>query len=136
MLIYSTTINYKESFMNVSIEVPYYQEGDYQNNDAAFQISQLVRNCSDARRLLTPIRCCAHVSDREEDGEELASIIRRWDDTSFTELADRALDILEELDKLWTAGNGVEDIQLGERRVLLNALSTAIGYRVEQLQTA
>src|SRR5262245_6970296 len=120
--------------MYPTIDLPYYQKGANETNDASFQISQLIRSGSDARRLLTPIQDWAVLSDRDDDGEELESILQQWGDPSFVAQADRALTVLEELDELWTDRGGVDMMDLGERRVLINALSTAIFERQQQLR--
>lgn len=52
-------------------EAPYYIEGWPATNEPGYQISQLVRNRSDARRLLVPIRMWAYLSEREGDGRSL-----------------------------------------------------------------
>lgn len=97
-------------------------------------LSQLVRSGSDARRLLAPIRELADHLEMEEMGEEVNSILLKWDDPSFAGEAWQALKILDELDDVFTSGEGgVDMINLGEIRVPLNALSAAIKRRQQQL---
>ncbi len=62
--------------MTATKEAPYYQAGVYSTNSAAFQISQLVRNGADARRLLVPIHEWTDLSDDEEQ-EDVAEELER-----------------------------------------------------------
>ncbi len=76
--------------MTPTAEAPYYQDGETSTNAAAFQISQLVRNGSDARRLLAPIHDWSELSDKVELAEELEQIFRTWDEPGSTDRAVRA----------------------------------------------
>ncbi len=123
--------------MTATKEAPYYQAGAYSTNSAAFQISQLIRNGADARRLLVPIQEWTDLSDDEEQedvAEELEQILQSWDEPAFLGHADRVQEILDELDDFWSDGNAVDMMELGERRVVLEALSHAIAQRCEQLK--
>lgn len=123
--------------MTATKEAPYYEDGAYATNSAAFQISQLVRSSADARHLLVPIQEWIDLSDEEDQddaAEELERLLQSWDRPLFLDHADRAQKILDELDDLWTAGNGVDMMELGERRVVVEALTHAIAQRCEQLK--
>ena len=123
--------------MTVANNAPHYLDGARSTNSVAFQISQLVRNGADARRLLVPIQEWTDLSDdedQEDAAEELGLILQAWDELSFAGSATRAQEILDQLDDLWTAGDGVDMMELGERRVALEALSHAIAQRCEQLE--
>lgn len=115
--------------MTAMKEAPYYQYDAHKTNNPAFQISQLVRSGADARRLLVPIHDWAHLSRKSQMAEQVESILNTWDEPGFPDRADRALQILKELDAIWTAGNGVDMMDLGERRVPLYALYNAIVQR-------
>ena len=121
--------------MNTTKEAPYYIDGDHTNNSVAFQMSHLVRNGADARRLLVPILDAISDDEEQEDAaEELNHILQAWDEPAFADRAYRAQEILDLLDDLWTAGNGVDMMELGERRVVLETLSNAIAQRSEQMK--
>jgi len=60
-------------------EAPYYEEGADHTSDASFQISQLVRNGSDARRLLVPIQDWAWRPKQSKLAKELESMLQTWD---------------------------------------------------------
>ena len=127
----------RRSFITAVKQAPDYIEGDYRNNSAALQLSHLVRNGADARRLLVPILDATDLSDAEEQedaAEELSHILQAWDEPTFSDCANRAKEILDQLDDLWTAGNDVDMMELAERRVALEALSYAITQRCETLK--
>jgi hypothetical protein len=122
--------------MHAAKQVPYYIEGDTRNNSAAFQVAQLIRNRADAWRLLVPILDATDLPDDEQQfdmAEELAQILQAWDDPDFVKQADRGSEILDELNDLWSDDGPVDMLELGERRVVLDALSIAIAHRCEQL---
>ncbi len=114
---------------------PVYKARDREHNAASSQISRLVHSRVDASRLLAPIRYWAYLSEMEAKGEELEQILSNWDSPSFVDLAERADTILHELDNFWTKGDDCVDMMdLGEIRVPLYALTTAIHNRCCQLR--
>ncbi|ADB19081.1 hypothetical protein Psta_4436 [Pirellula staleyi DSM 6068] len=121
--------------MTIDDTCPVYKADDQEHNGASFQISRLVHSRLDASRLLAPIRYWAYLTEMESKGEELEQILSNWDSPSFVELAKRADTILDELDRIWTSGDdGVDMMDLGELRVPLYALTTAIHNRCSQLR--
>lgn len=91
-----------------------------------FNIGQLVRSSDDARRLFQPIQDWAELSESGEIARELDEVLRTWDKPEFLCRYRRALQLIGKLDRIWTAANCVDMMELGERRVLLYALFTAI----------
>jgi ATPase subunit of ABC transporter with duplicated ATPase domains len=93
-----------------------------------------VRSRDDVRRLLVPIQESTDLSDDEEQieaAEELEQILQSWDDPAFVKHAGRAQEILDELNDAWSGDGPVDMLELGERRVVLDALSLAIAYRLQ-----
>lgn len=121
--------------MTTPTEFPYYAERAYKTNEAFAQVSQLVRTGSDARRLHVPIRELADHEGKAALADEVEQILLLWDDPSFANRADRALDLLKQLDDRFTHDShaAVDMMRLGEIRVPLNALVDAICRRRDEL---
>ena len=116
-------------------EFPYYIEGThYWTNEACNQITQLVRSGSDARRLNVPIRYRAWLKDENARADEIERILLLWDDPSFVDLSERANTLVGELDEIFTSGGGTDMMDLGEIRVPLYALRSAISRRGHELR--
>src|ERR1051326_2915943 len=118
--------------MTTTKETLHYQAGEWETNSAAYQISQLVGSRDDVRRLLVPIQESTNLSDDEQQVDaagELEKLLQTWDDPAFVTHADRAKEILDVLNDLWSGDGPVDMLELGERRVVLDALSLAIARR-------
>lgn len=120
--------------MSETKESPYFQMGEWQTNSAAYQISQVVRSGSDARRMLVPIHEWTELCNERHVAHALEQLLQSWDRSEFLQDAERAQHLLEELDRFWTDCKAIDMMDLGERRVVLNALSHAIDQRCEVLK--
>lgn len=121
--------------MKKTDELTFYVEDTYSfEYSAARQISCIVRTMEDARRLVTPIRDHAYLTDLNDLGHELEQIILLWDSPDFLSRTDRAFDILEELNHKFTWETGTDMMDLGEIRVPLFALCNALGKRIKALK--
>lgn len=121
--------------MKKTDKLPFYVEDTYSDEySAANQISCLVHTMEDARRLVTPIRERAYLTDLNDLGHELEQIILHWDSKDFLKRIDRACDILEELDHKFTNETSTDMMDLAEIRVPLFALCNALGKRINALK--
>lgn len=121
--------------MKKTDKLTFYVENTYSDDyRAANQIGCIVRTKEDARRLVTPIRERAYLTDLNDLGHELEQIILLWDSKDFLNRTDRAFDILEELNHKFTNETSTDMMDLGEIRVPLFALCNALGKRIKALK--
>jgi hypothetical protein len=121
--------------MKKTDKLTFYVEDTYSDDySAANQIGCIVRTMEDARRLVTPIRDRAYLTDLNDLGHELEQIILLWDSPDFLSRTERAFKILDELDHKFTWETGTDMMDLGEIRVPLYALYNALEKRVKGLK--